>query len=311
MADAGDRGPGGPAAGGVTPLRAGASTERAAAELYRHDPATFARHRDALAARLQSAGDELGAARIRRLPVPTTAAWWVNQLAGRWPNELAALLDLGHELREAAERRDPVRLTDLDRTRRVRTDALLSLLWHHGAEVEGGLALAGQPTPGGGGGTGGGGQRRHVEPAPEELTLVLETVTAAVLDDEVAQVVRAGCVAQTVEAPDIDLLRRGAGGPANAREGVAPVAALRADRHDRTDALALASAAVVDAENRLAAASDTVTSLTGMLEGLEQELTELARDRDSTRSRLETWRRAVLEVEGELRAARARLDRLT
>lgn len=276
----------------------GASTEEAASDLYRHDPATFERYRDAVASSLQCTGDEIGAARIRRLPVPTMAAWWVNQLATRWPSELAALLDLGRELREAADQRDPVRLTQLDRTRRVRTDSLLSLLWHHGAEIE--AASEGPDDPDGA-------RTHHIEPTTEDLTLVLETVTAAVLDDEVAELVRTGCLAQTVEAPELDLLRS----RTRQTDDVTHVHFPRARQGAGADMLAVATAAVVDAENRLSAATDTVASLAGMLEGLEQELAELTRDRDSTRARLETWRRTAVEAERELRVARSRLGRLT
>lgn len=277
--------------------RRGQSPEAAATDLYRHGPATFARHRDAAVADLQEAGDELGAARVRRLPTPTMAAWWVNQLATRWTAELAALLELGQGLREAADDRDPVRLTELDRTRRVRTDALLSLLWHHGAEIETSGAPGGAPEE----------LTLHVEPTSEDLALVLETVTAAVLDDEVAELVRAGCLARTVDAPELDVLR----GRAGDHEGGGPVTFPQRHRSVGTDVLAIATAAVVDAENRLAAATDTVASLTGMLEGLEQELAELARDRESTRARLETWRRTAIDAERELRVAQSRLGRLT
>lgn len=276
----------------------GASTEEAASGLYRHDPATFERYRDAVAAGLQDSGDEIGAARIRRLQTPTMAAWWVNQLATRWPAELAALLDIGRELREAADQRDPSRLTELDRTRRVRTDSLLSLLWHHGAELEAGSDDPEDPE---------GVSTHHIEPTAEDLALVLETVTAAVLDDEVAEVVRAGCLAQTIESPELDVLR----GRTRPSDDVTPVHVPRTRQKAGPDMLAVATAAVVDAENRLAAATDTVASLTGMLEGLEQELAQLARDRDSTRARLETWRRTAVEAERELRVARSRLGRLT
>ncbi|WP_454295493.1 hypothetical protein [Salana multivorans] len=147
----------------------------------------------------------------------------------------------------------------------------------------------------------------HIEPTAEDLALVLETVTAAVLDDEVAEVVRAGCLAQTIESPELNVLR----GRTRPSDDVTPVHVPRTRQKAGPDMLAVATAAVVDAENRLAAATDTVASLTGMLEGLEQELAELARDRDGTRARLETWRRTAVEAERELRVARSRLGRLT
>lgn len=281
-------------------------TEAAVAALYLRSPRTFERARDALAQQLEEVGDELGSARVRRLAVPTTAAWWVNQLADRWPDELNSLLTLGSQLREAAATRDRARLTELDRIRRVRTDALLSLLWHYGAEEDLTPPASGPVRPD----RDESARTRHRKPSTEDLTLVLETVTAAVLDEAAAQLVRSGQVTRPLTGTDLSLL------PARGREEQpmpVPVALPRAAQAPTShpDALTVATAAVVDAENRVAAAAETVASLTSMLEGQDVELAELTRARRSTEARLVTWRRTLAETERELSAARERLDGLT
>lgn len=257
--------------------------EEAIATLYRHPPARFEVEREALVERTRMAGDELGAARVRRLPAPSLAAYWVNQLAVRWPAELTALLELGPQLREASARRDHAGLQELDRQRRVRTDALLSLLWHHGEDEV---------------------LQQRQRPSTDTLTRVLETLTAAVMDPHVAHQVGAGRLSQTVVHQGFSLWQEDVSDP-EARVTSLPHAVPAS-----SDAFTVATAALVDAENRLSAASETVASLTTMLEGLEHELVELTRDRDSTRARLETWRRTVRDAEREVRLARARLDSL-
>jgi hypothetical protein len=72
--------------------------------LYRADPDEFVTARQALVKRLRSEGERDRAAGVAKLRRPTAAAWAVNQLAHRHPDELARLLELGHELHRAHER---------------------------------------------------------------------------------------------------------------------------------------------------------------------------------------------------------------
>ncbi|GMA30795.1 hypothetical protein [Litorihabitans aurantiacus] len=72
-----------------------------------------------------------------------------------------------------------------------------------------------------------------------------------------------------------------------------------------------ATADLVDAENDLAAARETVESLETMLEALEGELAAMIRDRDSTRSNVATWRTTLRSAERRARTARSRLEALT
>ena len=72
--------------------------------LYAADPDEFVEARQALVKRLRSAGDRERAAEVAKLRRPTAAAWAVNQLARRHPDDLAGLVELGQELHRAHER---------------------------------------------------------------------------------------------------------------------------------------------------------------------------------------------------------------
>lgn len=260
---------------------------------------------DVVASLYQLAPEDFVAARVRKLPKPTVAASWVNRLARRWPQELDELLRVGADLRGATTARDRAELTRLDRARRIKTDALMSLLWHHGEDEAGDGGRA---------------------PSNETLTRVLETLTAAVMDPAVADQVRSGTLARTVVHEGFTLLDSGeaddAGGPGDHRgptitllPAAAPPERPMAHpslqgREDRA-AIQRATADLVDAENDLGAARDTVESLTRMLEVLESELVTMTRDRDSTRTNVAAWRRKLRDAERHARVARSRLEVLT
>lgn len=74
---------------------------KVARELLTGDPVEFVTARDSAAARARESGDAELAERIKKLRKPTTAAWAVNLLADREPEELRALLGLGERLRNA------------------------------------------------------------------------------------------------------------------------------------------------------------------------------------------------------------------
>ena len=72
--------------------------------LFAADPDGFVAARQALAKRLKAEGDKAGAAEVAALRRPTAAAWAVNQLARRHGDEVAGLVALGDDLRQAHER---------------------------------------------------------------------------------------------------------------------------------------------------------------------------------------------------------------
>lgn len=284
------------------------------AALYRLTPEEFVAARAAAVTRIKAAGDDLAAARLRKVPKPTLAAWWVNQLVARWPAEVAQLLALGAELRQATVQRDRARLMQLDRRRRIETDALVSLLWEHGERE------AAQ------------GRRR---PSAGTLTRVLETVTAAVMEPSVAELLGTGRIARPVvhegfalletEGDDdsgvtplrlvrpnvvpADLVDDGADDGDDDRPRLVP--ATRAGADDQADLAALAAARVVDAEEALAAAHGTADVVEDELRQVETTLAELGARRDALRAQRGPLQQRVREAERALRVARSRLAALT
>ncbi|PWD49379.1 hypothetical protein C8046_00210 [Serinibacter arcticus] len=272
------------------------------ASLYQLEPEEFVGARSRAAAAMKADGDEVGSARLRKLAKPTIGAFWVNQIAHHWPADLEELLAVGEQLRAATLARNRIDLTRLDRSRRIKTDALMSLLWHHGEDQ-----------------SAGGGRK----PSQETLTRVLETLTAAVMDQDVAEQVRAGTLARTVvhegftllDTDEEDVVDPTPGGPTVT---LLPLRETSRDRHPsgaakRAGQVAIqrATADLVDAENDLSAARDTVESLARMLEVLESELVSMTRDRDSTRTNVAAWKRKLREAERQARVARQRLEVLT
>ncbi|HEY7136166.1 MAG TPA: hypothetical protein VIB48_13975 [Acidimicrobiia bacterium] len=72
--------------------------------LFEEPPERFTAARDALAKELRADGEAQAAEEVRRLRRPTVAAWALNQLARRHPDEVRVLTDLGDELRRAQRR---------------------------------------------------------------------------------------------------------------------------------------------------------------------------------------------------------------
>jgi hypothetical protein len=77
--------------------------EQAAEELYGLPPGEFTRARDARVKDVRKDGDREAANEIKALRKPTVAAWALNQLARRRPDELGRLLRAGEELRAAQD----------------------------------------------------------------------------------------------------------------------------------------------------------------------------------------------------------------
>lgn len=69
-------------------------------DLYALDPKEFVAARDALAKRLREGGDRDTAAQVKKLARPTVAAWALNQVARRRPDDVDELLRLGTAVRE-------------------------------------------------------------------------------------------------------------------------------------------------------------------------------------------------------------------
>lgn len=98
-------------------------------DLYALPLGEFTAARDRLAKALKDAGDKEGAAAVKALRKPSTAAWAVNQLARRYPARVDAFLKAADRLR-AAQRGalGPKGAQELRETSRAQRELVLELL---------------------------------------------------------------------------------------------------------------------------------------------------------------------------------------
>jgi len=287
-------------------------------ELYALPLEQFVVARNAASKRVKASGDAVGAERVARLAKPTVAAWVVNQVAREHPEEVAALVTLGDELRDATEDRDRARLTVLDRLRRERTEALVGAVRAAGEVAGRGVSAS----------------------AVDRLA---ETLTAAVMDPDAGAAVRAGRLGQALQHVGFGLVDEG-GEPADVVElrsaasgddGAASTGARARGRasgrpgagrttgkgsgspSDEDDVLAAAereveeTAAEVDrleaardeADARAREAGDAVGQAEDDLGRIEDELARLADERDAARDALEAARGAQDDARTALDAA--------
>ncbi|KLN36727.1 hypothetical protein FB00_02400 [Cellulosimicrobium funkei] len=280
--------------------------------------------RTAAAKEIKASGDAVGAERVGRLAKPTVAAWVVNQVARERPDDVAALVSLGDELRDATTDRDRTRIRTLDRLRRERVERVVAELRDAG-EVAGRAVSA------------------------TALDRLAETLTAAVMDPDAGALVRAGRLSQALqhvgfgivdeggEPADVVELRArtggtaGAGGPGAADPETSTTPGARSARADtrpadgappEEDAVAAAereveeTAAEVDrleaerdeADTRVRAAGDAVGQVEDKLGRVEDELARLADEREDLRARLAEARDAAAAAQESLDGADARLD---
>jgi hypothetical protein len=164
-------------------------------DLYALPPEQFIAARDEAVKRAKAAGDRRLAAEIGKLRRPTVAAWVVNRLAQERPEMVEELLDLGEALRSAQRNLRGGELRELSLQRRALVSAL--------AREAVGLARREH--------------RRDNLPVAE----VEATLTAALADPEVADMVRTGQLTRTVEytgfgetpRPRLRLLQGGSADP--------------------------------------------------------------------------------------------------
>ena len=146
--------------------------------LYQEPLDAFTAARNALAKALAQAADREGAAEVKAMRKPSTAAWALNQLAHTRPADVERFLAAGEELRQAQhdalEGGDPSRLRDARRAYDDEVDRLASLAVAL-------LSEAGQPA----------GQTQH-----DRLT---STLQAAASDDDSRELLRRGRLMHDLE----------------------------------------------------------------------------------------------------------------
>ncbi|WP_051028549.1 hypothetical protein [Cellulosimicrobium cellulans] len=269
--------------------------------------------RTAAAKRIKASGDAVGAERVGRLTKPTVAAWVVNQVARERPDDVAALVSLGDELRDATADRDRTRLRTLDRLRRERVERVVG-------EVRDAGEIAGRAVSG------------------TALDRLAETLTAAVMDPDAGALVRAGRLSQALqhvgfgivdeggEPADVVALRARTGGAGAGDDGgkiggttdgdEQPPADTEEDAEAAAEREVEESAAEVDrlgaerddADARAREAGDAVGQVEDELARVEDELARLADEREALRARLSDARDAESAARETLDAVDERLD---
>ncbi|MFB6610489.1 transposase [Agromyces sp. NPDC056379] len=266
--------------------------DEVATELYGLRPDEFTAARNAQAQAVAADDREL-AARIREFRRPSPAAWLVNQLVRHRTDEVAAILELGADAREAQGRFDAAELAELGRQRR----RLVSALAHEAGDLADEL---GAPV------------RTPV------LDEVAQTLQAAMSDAAAADAVRTGRLVRALEAVgvEVDLSDAVAGGlpprtePGEmARAGDAPARPSAAASKRRRAERAGAERAVADAEERAAAASAALEALDARLADAEREHGELETRRDELEAELRGVEAEIAEADRATRSLARERDR--
>jgi hypothetical protein len=271
--------------------------------LYRADPDEFVTARQALVKRLRSEGERDRAAAVAKLRRPTAAAWAVNQLAHRHPDELARLLELGHELHRAHERllagdRDDATVT----SGRRRHEAIADLV----ERAAGILSESGRA-------------------ADAHRDAIASTLDAASLDPDVGVEVAAGRLSKELDPPSGFGLGGGDGGwpapppPAATPRAASPKASPAADteadaraeraaaeRARRADEVrqraTTARSAAIRARELADQARDAADRADADLERLEAELVRARRTANDSRRAARELRDAAHEAERQAAA---------
>jgi len=248
--------------------------------LFALDPSEFIAARDAEAKELRGAGRGDDAAVVKALRKPTVAAWALNQVVRAQPDAVAEFLAVSDELRaeqEAALSGDATKFRRLlDRRReleRLLLNAAIDLL----AESSG-----------------------NAEQSRAELT---GTLSAAGVDDDVAEQVRLGRLERVVAAPSGFGLLAGLDLPP------APARAKPAEKPEKTTAPKKATPPPVDelAEKRAAAeaAREKARAAAERAERIEVAATA----RQHAKAAVDDARKEVRRLETELARARRAADR--
>ena len=286
-------------------------------ELYALPPQDFTAARDSRAATARTDGDAALARQITALKRPTVVGYLVNLLALTRPDSLAGLLSLAGRMRASAT--DGATLRDLSTQRRREMDALLSLVSELG-------------TPGLGN-----------PPSRNQLAEVESTLSAALVDERAAALVRSGRVLKALSyggfgqlggADDMSAWAPVTTGvrPASASRAAAPAGPASgptAPRRtgDRAKAEAAATAAQQAeaagqarraAQDRVALARTTLddarateSQLNSSIEDLTAQVEQLKLRIDQTGREARTARQIRLAAEKDLASAERRLARLT
>ncbi|WP_410874173.1 hypothetical protein [Nocardia sp. A7] len=256
-----------------------------AGELYSLDPGDFVSTRAERAAQARADGDRDLAKAVTALRKPTVAAWTVNLLARHAPREIAALLALGDALRSAQRQLSGEKLRALGTQRQQVVNAMTK----RAAELA----------------------DEHDRPASEQvLREVGQTLTAALADPDVADLVRAGVLPTTVTYDGFGPAGLVAitGGKATPKRASKPApkdtrAEARQELDDAESGLAAARADRDEAEAAAAQAKSDLDAIESRIADLRTELEHAEQQRHFAHT-------AEHRARGEFTAARSQFDRM-
>ncbi|MFC9661176.1 hypothetical protein ACFVJ5_13150 [Nocardia sp. NPDC127606] len=262
-----------------------------AGELYTLDPGDFVSTRAERAAQARADGDRDLAKAITALRKPTVAAWTVNLLARHAPQEIAALLDLGDALRSAQRQLSGDKLRALGTQRQQVVNAMTKRAAELAAE--------------------------HDRPANEQvLREVGQTLTAALADPDVADLVRAGVLPTTVTYDGFGPAGLVAitGGKATPERASKPRSTPKATEAERR---AQAQQELDDAESGLAAARTdrdeaeaAAAQAKSDLDEIETRIADLRTELEHAEQQRHFAHTAEHRARGEFTAARSQFDRM-
>ncbi|MEU4706279.1 hypothetical protein AB0G00_07565 [Nocardia salmonicida] len=260
-----------------------------AGELYTLDPGDFVSTRAERAAQARADGDRDLAKAITGLRKPTVAAWTVNLLAHHAPREIATLLDLGDALRSAQRQLSGDKLRALGTQRQQVVNAMTKRAAELAAE--------------------------HDRPASEQvLREVGQTLTAALADPDVADLVRAGVLPTTVTYDGFGPAGLVAitGGKATPKRASKP-----APKNTDADRRAEAEKELDDAESGLAAAQAdreaaeaAAAQAKSDLDEIEARIAELRDELEHAEQQRHFAHTAEHRARSEFTAARSQFDRM-
>ncbi|HEX7167328.1 MAG TPA: hypothetical protein VF230_10145 [Acidimicrobiales bacterium] len=280
----------------LSPIATGRDLDTDIDRLYGAAPDEFIAARDSLAKELKAAGDKDGAATVKGLRKPTTAAWAVNQLARKHRKALDDLLDLGERLRKAQRammsgRAGGTAVKELSAERRKAVNALA------GKAVK----LLGAS-------------------GDAQRDAITATLDAAVVDEDAAELVGAGRLTKELPAPSgfgeipelsvvPDAADAGDGAPETAAEKKRrdERRAARAARRGEGDSSAATTAGDDDGPAREREALEAaVAEKRAALEQAAEEAQSAAREAAATRAEVSRLQDALVSANGRAKAAAER-----
>ena len=249
----------------------GGPAEEELERLYLQPPERFTAERNALAKRLREEGDREAAEEVKKLRKPSLAAWLVNQLGLREPDDMGKLMDAGERMRVAEESMLAGR-ADAEELRAAAAAV---------RETLEGLAARAREIAANDG--------RKLNQAT--LDRVAETLQAASTDPDVAESVRSGQLAKETKTATIGSGRGTIAPPSRSRKG----GAKRDDRAEREQA-----------RRELKEAEDELERAQGHRERAQGEVDKLAERLKEARAELAQAKRDVKAADAEVGRARKR-----